>query len=137
MSQQKKHPNSKMSEEQNQVSKKQKTDFDKENQIIEELKSKDSETDFLSAWINNPGLEHLAVKILGYLDTKSLARCKTVAKVWKELITCNKSLLLVQIHQLTTFPINFKRIIIRNYSVVNNYFRFLYLYITLYFTTDY
>ena len=61
--------------------------------------------DFISPWIDNPGLDHLVQKIFGYLDLKSLQNCKVVSKPWDQFIGGNKSVWLIQIYRLRTRPI--------------------------------
>ena len=98
MSRKRKHPSSELSQEKS------------ENSKFENI-------DYMAHLIDNPGLDHLGLKIFKYLDFKSLQKCKTVCKLWNQFIDSSKTLLLVQIFQLKTYPIKFK-----GKSQMNNYF---------------
>ena len=57
-------------------------------------------TDIISTWIQNPGYNLIAETIFSYLDTRALAKCREVSKIWKRFISNNKNLLIIQTTQL-------------------------------------
>ena len=52
--------------------------------------------------IQNQGLKHVAEKIFGYLDAKSLANCREVSKSWRDLIDDGKMWWILQLQEMMT-----------------------------------
>ena len=50
--------------------------------------------------IQNQGLKHVAEKIFGYLDAKSLANCREVSKSWRDLIDDGKMWWILQLQEM-------------------------------------
>ena len=55
----------------------------------------------------NPGLDHLALQILAYLDAKSLANCRVVSKSWKICIDSSRIWWLKRLHHIMEEIIDF------------------------------
>ena len=55
----------------------------------------------------NPGLDHLALQILGFLDAKSLANCRVVSKSWKICIDSSRIWWLKRLHHIMEEIIDF------------------------------
>ena len=69
----------------------------KEEEIVSEIEENVSPMELMLA---NPGLESIPEKIFGYLDLKSLTKCREVSKNCKNLIDNKKSLILLKIKHL-------------------------------------
>ena len=61
--------------------------FEKEQlQILQNWIVRDDGSEILDSFMYNPGLQHIGLQILDYLDGKTLLSCRRVNKSWKNIL---------------------------------------------------